>query len=115
MDTMGLPTWMWTIWNLASWTQLPLLFEFMKMQNQKSGLDSAFRIWAAFMWLTVGFCGGALSQNQNLLEIIPGIGEGNSYSTIPFTGSDSVRFQQVYGAGGFTALGISGPFLIQHL
>ena len=43
-------------------------------------------------------------------------GEGNSFSTVPFTGSsDSVRFQQVFDAAGFIAEGGNTPYLIHEL
>jgi hypothetical protein len=46
---------------------------------------------------------------------IPFSGEGNSASIVPFSpetfGHDSIRFQQVYGASGFSALGIGGGFI----
>src|SRR6266498_3020733 len=87
----------------------------MRIENKISWLDSALRTWAGLIWLTLGFSNAGFSQNPFVFEIIPGPSEGNSFSTIPFTGSDSIRFQQVYGAAGFTALGIPGPFLIRHL
>ena len=59
----------------------------------------------------------ALAQEQrNFFPIFGGTAEGNSSSTIPFTGSSSsVRFQQVYDASGFINEGGNTPFLIRRL
>lgn len=47
--------------------------------------------------------------------IVPGIREGTTLSTVPFTGSsNSVRFQQVYSSAAFTSYG-QRPYLIHQL
>ncbi len=59
------------------------------------------------------------SPAQNFLPIFPpghSTTDGNSFSTIPFSGGAStVRFQQIYDASGFVAQGGTIPYLIRSI
>lgn len=54
-------------------------------------------------------------QDSGFATIVPGIREGDTFSTVPFTGSpNSARFQQVYDSAAFTFFG-QRPYLIHEL
>lgn len=84
----------------------------MKKSNR---LKKAIAHVAAFLTLSLGPLFEATAQTETFLfPVFPNSSQGNSYSTVPFTGtSGSVRFQQLYDFRGVTLSGYSGPFLIQ--
>lgn len=58
----------------------------------------------------------AAQDSPNLRVVFPTSPDGNTFSTIPFTGTaDSVRFQQVYDFSNLTILGYTGPYLVHYI
>ena len=72
---------------------------------------------AIVLALDSGFLRTAVAQTGPFLTpTFPNGSEGNSFSTVPFSGGpDSVRFQQIFDFQGLTIAGYSGPFLVSTI